>query len=77
MLNATEGWACGGILTQRNFAGEFWHTSDGGKTWKNQSVAGVYGTTLSFVWVNQTLGQYVGWATAFTLNGQSSVLMYK
>jgi len=60
-VNATEGWACGGILTQRNFAGEFWHTSDGGKTWKNESVVqGVYGTTLSFVWVNQTLGQYVG-----------------
>jgi len=76
-INATEGWACGGILTETHFAGEFWHTSDAGKTWTPQQVQGVYGTTLSFVWINQTLGQYVGWATAFTRSGQSSVLMYK
>jgi len=73
-VNATEGWAIGGILTER-FDGEFWHTTDAGKTWNPQQLAGVYGTALSFAWVSDT--QYVGWATAFTRNGQSSVLIYK
>jgi len=76
-INATEGWAAGGILTETHFTGEFWHTSDAGKTWIPQNVSGVYGTALTFTWVNETLGQYVGWATAFTRSGQSSVLMYK
>jgi len=74
-VNKTEGWAAGGILTETKFEGEFWHTSDGGKTWAPQQVAGVYGTALSFAWVTDT--QYVGWATAFTRSGQSSVLIYK
>jgi photosystem II stability/assembly factor-like uncharacterized protein len=74
-INATEGWATGGVLTETHFTGDFWHTSDAGKTWTPETVSGVYGTALSFVWVNAT--QYVGWATAFTRSGQSSVLMYK
>jgi photosystem II stability/assembly factor-like uncharacterized protein len=74
-ISPTEGWATGGILTQTHFTGDFWHTTDSGKTWKAETVSGVYGNGLSFVWVNQTA--YVGWATAFTRSGQSSVLMYK
>jgi len=76
MLNTTEGWAAGGKLTEADFEGHFWHTTDGGKTWTLENlVKNVYGNDLSFVW-NQDK-TYVGWATAFTKSGQSSTLIYK
>jgi len=73
MVNETEGWATGGILTEK-FNGEYWHTSDGGKTWTPQAIEGVYGNALTFA-VNGD--SYVGWSTAFTRSGQSSTLIYK
>jgi len=75
MLNSQEGWACGGLLTH-SITGEFWHTTNGGVTWNlEQSVADAYCTAISFV--QPTGSPYLGWATAFTLEGQSSVLVYK
>jgi hypothetical protein len=76
-INATEGWVAGGILQESHFTGVFWRTSDAGKTWVASNVSGVYGTALSFTPLDATSGTYVGWATALTREGQSSVLMYK
>jgi len=74
MVSETEGWATGGVLTEK-FQGTYWHTSDGGKTWTPQEVTGIYGNALSFVPISDT--NYVGWSTAFTRSGQSSTLIYK
>jgi len=74
MVNATEGWALGGEFT-RIITGHFWHTSDGGKTWNlEQTVNDEYGSAVSFVPTSSS--DYLGWATAFTTAGQSSVLKY-
>jgi len=75
MLNTTEGWATGGMLSEREFEGHFWHTVDGGKSWSLQQVQGVYGNALSLAFNEDDT--YVGWATAFTRSGQSSTLIYK
>jgi photosystem II stability/assembly factor-like uncharacterized protein len=72
-VNAQEAWACGGIL-DLSFTGSFFHSVDGGNTWTQHPLPGVYGTTLSFVAVR---GSYQGHATALTLDGQSSTLVYK
>jgi hypothetical protein len=72
-VNSREAWACGGIL-DLSFTGSFYHTLDGGVTWLNLPFPGVYGTTLTFTPVR---GSYHGHATALTIDGQSSTLVYK
>jgi len=75
MINATEGWAVGGLL-DRSITGEFFHTSDG-KNWASTgTLADEYASALSFVPAKNADG-YLGWATAFTQEGKSSVLAYK
>jgi len=74
-VNSTECWAVGGIFS-RIINGLFYHTSDGGKTWVNaQTLNDEYPTALSF-YQPPGSSKYYGWATAFTLEGQSSVLVY-
>jgi len=76
MLNATTGWACGGIFF-RGITGTFYLTNDGGKTWQlAQTLTDEYATAMSFVQPTGSL-LYYGWATAFTREGLSSVLAYK
>eukprot|EP00456_Euglypha_rotunda_P044618 TRINITY_DN3521_c0_g1_i12.p1 TRINITY_DN3521_c0_g1~~TRINITY_DN3521_c0_g1_i12.p1 ORF type:complete len:159 (-),score=32.32 TRINITY_DN3521_c0_g1_i12:23-499(-) len=60
-LNDTEGWAAGGILSDRNFDGHWYHTTDAGKTWDSQEVKNVYGNSLAFAWNEDKT--YVGWST--------------
>jgi photosystem II stability/assembly factor-like uncharacterized protein len=76
MISATEGWAAGGIL-DASFDGEWLHTSNGGVTWTPTTLKGVYGNDLSFVTTGSGSGNYVGWATAFTVESLSSVVQYK
>jgi len=77
MVNATEGWASGAILT-RGINGQFFHTTDG-KTWTMaQALTDEYAMAMSlFKNPNAANGTYQGWASAFTLEGSSSVLVYK
>lgn len=42
MISDTEAWVGGGYLSKRKFAGRFWHTLDGGKTWVLEEVPGLY-----------------------------------
>jgi len=72
-VNNREAWACGGIL-DFSFTGSFYHTLDAGDSWNLNPMPGVYGTTLTFAPVG---GSYHGHATALTLDGQSSTLVYK
>jgi len=74
MISATEGWAAGGILDS-SFDGEWLHTTNGGQSWVPTTLKGVYGNDLSFVQTGG--GNYVGWATAFTVTSLSSVVQYK
>jgi len=75
MVNATEGWAVGGIFS-RGITGLFYHTTDGGKTWVNaQSLNDEYATSLSF-YQPTAGGAYYGWASALTREGASSILVY-
>lgn len=73
MLNEKEGWATGGELSS-NFMGHFYKTNDGGQTWEDNAVQGVYGNNLAFVPTSN--GGYVGYATAFTAESSSSILRY-
>jgi len=76
MLNTTEGWAVGGYLS-RSITGEFFHTVDGGNHWvQSTPLADEYATALS-LYYNGTGPTYNGWASALTIEGQSSILIYK
>lgn len=70
-LSDQEAWAAGGNMDPTNFEGYFWHTLDGGKTWTPQTVPGVYGNDLSFPANN------VGFATAFNVEDESSLLVFQ
>jgi len=72
-VNGAEAWACGGVL-DLSFTGRFYHSTDGGVNWVNNPFPGVYGTTLTFAPVGTS---YHGHATALTIDGQSSTLVYK
>jgi len=71
MINEQEGWAGGGELAATHITGHFWHTVNGGKNWTLETVPGVYPNDFSFINRNK------GWATAFTIHGDSAVLAYK
>jgi len=75
MLNETEGWAAGAQLT-RSITGKFWHTTDGGLHWNmEQELDDEYAMAISLY--QPTNGtHYLGWASAITLEGKSSVLVY-
>jgi photosystem II stability/assembly factor-like uncharacterized protein len=50
MLDANEGWAIGGkIPSPFLLSGEFYHTTDGGKTWDNESHRDVFPMNFNFV----------------------------
>jgi hypothetical protein len=72
-VNSREAWACGGMF-DLSFTGRFYHTLDSGNTWTEHQIPGVLGTTLTFTPVGES---YHGHATAITLDGQSSTLVYK
>jgi photosystem II stability/assembly factor-like uncharacterized protein len=71
-IDENTGWAAGGEL-DAHFKGHFWFTSNAGKTWTLNILAGVYGNDMSFIGTAQS---YKGFATAFTWDDQSSVLVY-
>jgi len=73
MISETEGWAAGGEL-DASFQGQFWHTLDAGKTWTDTEVFSIYGNDLSFV--TGPGGTQKGFATAFTLESQSAIVVY-
>jgi hypothetical protein len=73
MISETEGWAAGGELDV-SFQGQFWHTLDAGKTWVADHVFGIYGNDLSFATGPKG---YKGFATAFTMETQSAVVLYE
>jgi len=72
-LSDREGWACGLRLDRQNFQfiTIFLHTVDGGQTWDEQTLPGFFCTDMSFV--NSRLGR----ATALSLEGVSSTLVYR
>jgi len=75
MITTMEGWAVGAILS-RSITGLFFHTTDGGKTWtQTQTLTDEYPFAIDFY---QATGSntYLGWATALTIEGKSSVLRY-
>jgi len=74
MVTETEGWAAGGEL-DASFQGQFWHTLDAGKTWTAQHIFGIYGNDMSFIGTPAT--GYKGFATAFTIESQSAVVVYQ
>ena len=41
MLDENEGWVSGGEMSSA-FEGRFWHTLDGGDTWNDESIKGLY-----------------------------------
>lgn len=43
MVSDTEGWAVGGKGSGLSFSAHFWHTMDGGSTWKNEPLDGFIG----------------------------------
>ena len=63
-------WAAGGRLSSTNFEGFFWQSTDGGNTWSNETVPGVYGNHMSFP------SESVGYASSFDRDSQSSILQY-
>lgn len=63
-------WLGGGNLTETDFTGYYWYTSDGGKTFMNQTVSDAYANSITM------LGPDSGFATAFTAEGESSVVEY-
>jgi photosystem II stability/assembly factor-like uncharacterized protein len=72
-LTDREGWACGLRLDRQNFAfiTIFLHTVDGGQSWEELTLPGFFCTDLSFT--NPGLGR----ATAISLDGVSSTLVYR
>jgi len=46
-VSATEYWAGGGEM-DRNFMGVFYHTTDGGNTWTNQTIHNIYVDDIDF-----------------------------
>lgn len=63
-------WAGGGQLSETAFEGYFWHSVDGGKTWTNETLAGVYVNDITFPDATH------GYATAFTEQDGTSLLAY-
>jgi len=69
-IDSNNGWAGGGHLDPVQFAGFFWLTTDGGHTWTNQTVPGMYGNDITFP--TPTFGL----ATAFDVFGESALLQF-
>jgi len=71
MINALEGWACGAGLSV-TFNAIFLHTTNGGITWTNEgNIRNAWPNSISIV------NSERAYATAFLLNGLSSILSYQ
>lgn len=70
MLSEQEAWAAGGNLGVPGFEARFFHTTDGGSTWEVEKIPQVYANEFSMA------SSEVGYATAFTIDSQSSLLAY-
>jgi len=70
-IDANNGWAAGGNLGAFGITGYFWQTTDGGKTWANQTVAGQYGNDMAFPSASK------GYAVAFNQMDESSLLVFQ
>jgi len=72
MLNANEGWAIGGkIPSPFLVSGMFYHTTNGGSTWSNESHRDIFPLNIDFIDSNH------GYATVLTLEGNTQVFQYK
>jgi len=67
-VSENEGWVSGGDM--QGFKGSYWHTLDGGNTWTELTVDGVYGMDLSFPTAT------AGFGTAFTFLQTSAFVKY-
>jgi len=70
MLDENEVWVSGGEM-KNSFAGEFWHSLDGGDTWTVESIRGLY--IFSFDMVSRQSG----YAVALTQASGVSLLKYR
>jgi len=69
-IDDNNGWAGGGDMNPLGFVGYFWQTTDGGKTWTNQTVPGQYINDFAFPTADN------GFAVAFSEEGDSSLCVY-
>lgn len=68
-IDKNEGFLLGGEITTK-LTGHIFHTRDGGKTWDADTLPNVYANRGYFI--NKNLG----YATAFTTDGASSILKW-
>lgn len=66
-LSKSEFWAGGGTLSSTDFTGIFMHTTDGGNTWTNQTLAKVYIDDIDFGDMTH------GWASTLDRNSLSGI----
>jgi len=69
-IDKNTGWAGGGDMSPFTFTGYFWLTTDGGHTWTNQTVPGMYANEIAFPTAT------FGLATAFDVMGASALLSF-
>eukprot|EP00500_Bicosoecida_sp_ms1_P010911 CAMPEP_0203819614 /NCGR_PEP_ID=MMETSP0115-20131106/36750_1 /ASSEMBLY_ACC=CAM_ASM_000227 /TAXON_ID=33651 /ORGANISM="Bicosoecid sp, Strain ms1" /LENGTH=379 /DNA_ID=CAMNT_0050728603 /DNA_START=5 /DNA_END=1144 /DNA_ORIENTATION=- len=68
--SATEVWAVGGELDS-NFEGAFFHSTDGGATFTNEPVKGIYATSISMASATK------GFVTTMTQMQTSGIAIYE
>jgi len=68
-LSATEFWAGGGEM-DRNFMGVFYHTTDGGNTWTNQTIHNIYVDDIDFADATHA------WASSLDRDEQSGLARF-
>lgn len=71
MLSPTEGWVTGGHMSRSAFEGRFWHTTDGGDTWRKEAIPGLYVISADLV------SPSAGYAVALTLQSGLQLLRYR
>jgi len=65
-VSPTEFWAGGGEL-DRNFIGVFYHSTDGGNTWTNQTLKNIYVDDIDFADATHA------WASTLDKDSQSGL----
>jgi photosystem II stability/assembly factor-like uncharacterized protein len=68
-VSATEYWAGGGEM-DRNFLGVFYHSTDGGNTWTNQTIKNIYVDDIDFADATHA------WASSLDKDDQSGLARF-
>ena len=71
MISEKEVWAAGGHPAFPKFEGRFWHSLDGGETWKKEAFPGTYIVSLD---MNGAKG---GYAVALTDTSPAGLKLFK